>query len=176
MALDQRQYRKAVQLLREFVLAVAIAVVLVVFFYQPVKVEGRSMMPSLVDQERIFINKFAYRFTPVARGDVIVFRCPTDTSRSYIKRVIAMPGDRVAIVDGVVRVNGVPLDEPYVPTAFRDRRSMDEMRVPDEEYFVLGDHRNRSSDSRDFGVVDRHAIDGKAVFIYWPPEKLGQLR
>jgi signal peptidase I len=162
--------------LREFVVAVGISVFIIVFLYQPVKVEGTSMMPELADQERIFINKYAYRMGSIERGDVVVFRYPGDPSKNYIKRVVGVPGDQIEIFRGQVLVNGNQLEEPYVPSQFHDQRSMSELTVPEGSYFVLGDHRNLSSDSRDFGVVGRDAIFGKAVFAYWPKAMVGKLR
>ncbi len=166
---------KALRWFKEFVVALGIAVFIIVFLYQPVKVEGTSMMPQLKDQERIFINKFAYRLGTVERGDVVVFRYPGDPSKNYIKRIVGVPGDTVEIVRGVVMLNGEQLEEPYVPSQFRDERSMYPLTVPPDTYFVLGDHRNLSSDSRDFGVVTRGAIFGKAVFAYWPTAMVGKL-
>ena len=141
-----------------------IAVVSIVFIYQPVKVEGTSMMPGLTDQERIFINKFTYRFGlgNIERGDTVVFEFPGDTSKSYIKRVIGLPGDQVRIDRGQVFVNDRPLQEDYVEPDFRDECSMREIVVRPDEYFVLGDHRNSSSDSRVWGTVQRRYIYGKA--------------
>jgi signal peptidase I len=162
--------------LREFALAMGISIFIIVFLYQPVKVEGTSMMPGLADQERIFINKYAYRMGAIERGDVVVFRYPGDPSKNYIKRIVGVPGDRIEIVRGAVLLNGSRMEEPYVPKAFRDDRSMTEVTVPAGSYFVLGDHRNLSSDSRDFGTVEREAIFGKAVFAYWPAEMAGKLR
>ncbi len=162
--------------LREIVVALGISIFIIVFLYQPVKVEGTSMMPGLADQERIFINKFVYRLEAIERGDVVVFRYPVDPSKNYIKRVVGVPGDRIEIFRGAVFVNGHRLEEPYVPGQFRDERSMSEIVVPEGGYFVLGDHRNLSSDSRDFGVVERTAIFGKAVFAYWPTGMMGKLR
>jgi signal peptidase I len=162
--------------LREVGLSLGISLFIIVFLYQPVKVEGTSMMPGLADQERIFINKYAYRLGSIERGDVVVFRYPGDPSKNYIKRVVGIPGDRIEIFRGEVLVNGNRLEEPYVIKQYRDERSMSELTVPEDEYFVLGDHRNLSSDSRDFGVVEREAIFGKAVFAYWPTGMVGKLR
>ncbi len=166
---------------RDLAFSVLIAVVLIVFIYQPVKVEGTSMTPTLSDQERIFINKFTYRFGlgSIARGDTVVFWYPEDRTKSYIKRVIGLPGDRVRIDDGRVYVNDQPLVENYIPPQNRDYSSWrdgEEQTVPEGEYFVLGDHRNSSSDSRTWGYVPRDNIYGKAVFVYWPPDKIGRLR
>jgi len=134
------------------------------------------MMPSLDDQERIFVNKFVYRWEPIERGDIIVFRYPRDPSKSFIKRVIGVGGDRVRIVAGQVFVNDNPLEENYVPHEYGDLRSYQEVMVPPHSYFVLGDHRSLSNDSRDFGSVNASYIYGKAVFGYWPMDKLGRLR
>jgi signal peptidase I len=163
--------------LRDLLLSVVIAIVVILFLYQPVKVEGTSMMPSLSDQERIFINKFVYRFGlgDVQRGDTVVFHYPTDPAKSYIKRVIGMPGDSVSIEDGVVYVNGKRLDETYVPDEYRDRQTIPLTRVPADHYYVMGDHRTSSNDSRSWGTVHRQYIYGKAVFVYWPIEKMGLL-
>jgi signal peptidase I len=171
----------AISWFRDLVFSVLIAVVLIVFIYQPVKVEGTSMMPTLTDQERIFINKFTYRFGlgGVERGDTVVFWYPQDTSKSYIKRVIGVPGDRVRVDAGQVYVNGQAMVENYVPAENRDFSSWregEEQVVPDGKYFVLGDHRNQSSDSRMWGYVPRENIYGKAVFVYWPLQKMGRVR
>lgn len=164
------------QWLREMVVSLGISVFIIVFLYQPVKVEGTSMMPGLADQERIFINKYAYQLGKIERGDVVVFRYPGDPSRTYIKRIVGEPGDRMEIRRGTVFVNGNRLQEPYLPAEYRDERSMSEIIVPEGCYFMLGDHRNLSSDSRDFGPVERGSIFGKAVFGYWPAAMMGKLR
>jgi signal peptidase I len=165
-------------LLRDIAVSVVLAVVLVVFIYQPVKVEGTSMMPGLTNQERIFINKYEYKLSSdaIRRGDLVVFHFPLDPSQSYIKRVIGLPGDSVEIEAGEVFVNGKKLDEPYVPADYRDYLSFPKEPVPAGHYFVLGDHRNSSSDSRMWGFVDRGEIYGKAVFVYWPLDRIGRVR
>jgi signal peptidase I len=161
---------------RDVIISLAVSAFFIIFLYQPVKVEGTSMMPTLEDQERVFINKFVYKLEPIERGDVIVFRYPRDPAKSYIKRVIAVAGDHVQIQAGVVFVNGRRLREPYVPRMYEDVRSYPDTVVPAHSYFVLGDHRNLSNDSRDFGPVDEDFIYGKAVFGYWPVEKVGTLK
>ena len=168
----------ALSWVRDLAFSVLIAVILIVFIYQPVKVEGTSMMPTLTDQERIFISKFTYHFGlgSIERGDMVVFWFPLDPSKSYIKRVIGIPGDTIYIDAGQVVVNGQPLHESYVPEDYHDRVSWEEHRVPPDEYFVLGDHRSSSSDSRTWGFVKRDAIYGKAVFVYWPLKNMGRLR
>jgi signal peptidase I len=160
---------------RDLFLSVLIAIVIILFLYQPVKVEGTSMLPSLKNDERIFINKFVYRFgiSDIGRGDTVVFLYPGDTSKSYIKRVIGVPGDTIEIDDGTVMVNGQAISEPYVAEDNRDRIPMARKVVPADQYFVLGDHRSSSNDSRSWGWVPRQYIYGKAVFVYWPLENLG---
>src|SRR6202051_4539416 len=105
---------------RDLLIAIGLALVIIVFLYQPVKVEGTSMAPLLSDQERIFINKFVYRFEPIERGDVVVFWYPLDRSKSFIKRVVGLPGDEVEIRRGHVFINGRNLEEPYVPAQYVD--------------------------------------------------------
>ena len=177
-ATGRRLFGGGLFLVRDLTLSVLIAVLVILFIYQPVKVEGTSMMPALSDQERIFINKFIYRFGigDITRGDMVVFLFPGDQSKSYIKRVVGLPGDTVEIEDGGVIVNGHTLIEDYVPEEFRDHFSMRPMKISDAEYFVLGDHRSSSNDSRIWGPVHRRYIYGKAVFVYWPLEKMGVLR
>jgi signal peptidase I len=106
----------------------------------------------------------------------VVFHYPRDPEKSYIKRVIALPGDRLRIDRGVVWLNGVPQTEGYVPEEYRDSRSMAEMVVPRDAYFMMGDHRSISSDSREFGPVERGLVYGKAVFVYWPTRDAGVVR
>ncbi len=168
----------ALSWMRDLAFSVLLAIILIVFIYQPVKVEGTSMMPVLTDQERIFINKFTYRFGAgnIDRGDLVVFFFPLDRSKSYIKRVIGLPGDTVQIDNGTVYVNGQTLSEPYVPDEYRDRQSLASVTVPSDHYFVLGDHRTSSNDSRAWGTVERKDIYGKAVFVYWPLDKMGRLK
>lgn len=174
---DTQSPRTHLQLwVRDFIISVMASFFIITFLYQPVKVEGTSMQPELRDQDRLFVNKFAYNFEKISRGDVVVFYYPRDTQKSYIKRVIALPGDDVRIDDGRVFVNGKRVDEPYVPNRFHDTRSMPETVVPPDEYFVMGDHRSISSDSRDFGPVTRKLIYGKAAFIYWPADNMGVVR
>ncbi|HYM78986.1 MAG TPA: signal peptidase I [Candidatus Dormibacteraeota bacterium] len=162
--------------LRDLIISLAISAFIIIFLYQPVKVEGTSMMPSLEDQERIFVNKFVYRLEPIERGDVVVFKYPRDPSKSYIKRVIGMAGDQIRIDAGQVYVNGQALDESYVPPEYADARTCPELIVPANSFYVLGDHRSMSDDSRNFGPVNQSYIYGKAVFGYWPMDKLGRVK
>ncbi len=159
--------------LRDVAVSTVFSVLIIMFLYQPVRVEGTSMMPRLENHDRLFINKFVYHFESIHRGDVVVFHYPLHPATSYIKRVIALPGDRIQIIDGHVWLNGKQLKEPYVPVRYRDDGSMASMVLPKHYYFVMGDHRSISFDSRSFGPVKRSLIYGKAEFIYWPAKDAG---
>jgi signal peptidase I len=161
---------------RDLFISAAASVLIITFLYQPVRVEGTSMLPRLEDRDRLFINKFVYHLSAIERGDVVVFHYPRDPEKSYIKRVIALPGDHLRITQGTVLLNGVALKENYVPDEFKDSRSYAEIVVPDGMFFMMGDHRSISSDSRDFGPVERPLIYGKAVFVYWPQRDAGVVR
>ena len=160
---------------RDLAVALGLAIVVMIFLYQPVKVEGTSMNPLLSDQERIFINKFVYHFEPIERGDVIVFWYPLDRSKSFIKRVVGLPSETIEIRDGHVYINGSELADQYVPANYLDGSTYAPHRIPGDGYFVMGDHRDSSNDSRVFGSVPRQFIYGKAVFAYWPADHFGSL-
>lgn len=160
---------------RDLLIAIGLALVIIVFLYQPVKVEGTSMAPLLSDQERIFINKFVYRFEPIQRGDVVVFWYPLDHTKSFIKRVVGLPGETIEIRQGTLYVNGKTVPEPYVPPQYEDSSDFGPVRVPKDSFFVLGDHRISSNDSRVFGPVASQYIYGRAVFAYWPVDHFGSL-
>jgi len=160
---------------RDLAVALTLATVIIVFLYQPVKVEGTSMAPLLSDQERIFINKFVYRFEPIERGDVIVFWYPLDHSKSFIKRVVGLPGETIELRRGHLFIDGKEVSEGYVPASFFDGSSYGPLQIPPGNYFVMGDHRDSSNDSRMFGTVPREYIYGKAVFAYWPVDHFGSI-
>ena len=162
-------------LLRDLVFALMIAALVVVFIVQPVKVEGTSMLPRLHDGERIFVNKLIYydeyRWAPkIDRGDIVVFWFPDDPSKSYIKRVIGLPGETVEVREGNVIINGSILVEKYLdPKENLSTRSQGPLYVKPNYYFVMGDNRDNSSDSRIWGLVPKKYIYGKALLRYWPP-------
>jgi signal peptidase I len=162
--------------LRDLVFSALASVLIITFLYQPVRVEGTSMLPRLEDRDRLFINKFVYHIQAINRGDVVVFRYPEDEEKSYIKRVIGLPGDRLHIIQGQVYINGNPINEPYVPDEYRDDHSYSEITIPPDHYFMMGDHRSISQDSRVFGPVARELIYGKAAFVYWPKKDVGVVR
>ncbi len=162
--------------IRDIALSFLIAAFVIVFLCQPVKVEGTSMLPQLEDEQRIFVSKISYRFESIERGDVIVFRFPEDPSRSYIKRVVGLPGDTIEIREGQVFINETAYPEPHVPPHYRDQSSRAPSVVSENTYYVLGDHRNTSNDSRTWGTVAERFVTGKAVFAYWPLGKIGVVR
>lgn len=157
---------------RDIFFTALIAVLVVIFVVQPVKVEGTSMEPRLEPRDRIFVNKFVYYLSDVKRGDIVVFWYPKDKTKSFIKRVVALPGETVEVRSGVVFLNGERLSEPYLSQEF-DNESYPLQVVSPNHYFVLGDHRNSSNDSRDWGFVPEQNIFGEAIFRYWPLSKLG---
>jgi|GEM_PF-171235 len=163
-------------LARDIIFAAVTAILIVVFVVQPVKVEGTSMLPKLHDGERIFVNKFIYQFESIERGDIVVFWYPLDPSKSFIKRIIGLPGEVVRIDNGKVYINNKPVDEPYLSAEHtRFPSSYPPTRVPDHHYFVMGDNRDASNDSRTWGPVPEKYIYGKAMFRYWPPANVGIL-
>jgi signal peptidase I len=162
-------------LFRDLVFALMIAALVVVFVVQPVKVEGTSMLPRLHDGERIFVNKLIYYaeygWAPkIERGDIVVFWYPNDPSKSYIKRVIGLPGEVVEVREGTVFINGAVLEEKYLdPGENAAGATLTPKEVTLNYYFVMGDNRDNSSDSRSWGLVPKKYIYGKALLRYWPP-------
>ena len=171
----------ASSLLRELVEVVVLAVILyfgISFAVQAVHVEGLSMFATLDNNDYLIANKIDYRLHAPQRGDIIILRPPTDNSKDFIKRIIALPGERLLISDGYVYINGHKLDEPYLPeqwTTLNNWGGPDGEVVPPNDYFVMGDNRNRSQDSRIFGFIGRDRIDGRAWFRIWPLNHLGQI-
>jgi signal peptidase I len=156
-------------------IAAGIVAVSLVLIYQPVKIVGNSMTPLLSDHEAIVINRLVYHFEPIHRDEVVVFRYPLDASQSFIKRVVGLPGETVQIRRGFVYVNGNCVPEPYIPSQYVDPSDFGPIQVPSGSYFVLGDRRNSSNDSRVFGTVARRLIEGRAAFAYWPIDHFGLL-
>ena len=136
--------------------------------FQFARIDGQAMAPTLNDQDRLIINKLAYRISTPRVGDIVMFYYPLNPDKLFVKRVIAEEGDQVRIVDGRVYRNDVPLDESFVPTAFQSHERWGPQVVPEGYYFVMGDHRNNSSDSRHWGFVPRKYIIGKVRFRLWP--------
>jgi len=171
-----RVLRAAWEFLHDLSVAVLFCFFLIAFVAQAFRVQGTSMEPLLLDGERIVVNKFIYRFQPIERGDVVVFWYPRDPSVSFIKRVVGLPGDQLEIQKGSLLVNGMPVREEYLPAAFRDSDTFPPTEVRKGFYFVLGDHRRSSNDSRSWGEVPERYIYGRAVFRFWPFRRMGPVR
>jgi len=167
-------WRAVWELVHDLSVAVLFCFFLITFVAQAFRVQGTSMLPLLEDSERIIVNKFVYRFQPISRGDVVVFWYPKDPSVSFIKRVVGVPGDTVELKRGVLYVNAVRVDEGYVK--LKDEDSHPSVEVKKGYYYVLGDHRNSSNDSRNWGEVPEKYIYGKAFFRFWPLSKVGVIR
>lgn len=170
----EKRYRLVREIIETIVLTLLMFLV-IRFAVQNFNIEGTSMEPSLHNTELILVDKWSYLFHAPDRGDVIVFVAPPDPTQDYIKRIVAVPGDVLTIHDTTVIVDGVTLNEPYVaqknqgnPYAFNH---INNLVIPPNDYFVLGDNRNGSSDSRNWGFVSRAKIVGRAALVYWP---LGQ--
>ena len=150
-----------------------LALLALAFAFRAPQVSGPSMEPAIAPGEFVLINTLTYRLGPVARGDIIAFRHAAPLPAVYLKRVIGLPGDEISIEHGKVQVNGKHLAEPYV--RFSDDRSYPTATVPPQAFYVLGDNRVSSDDSRAWGFVSREDVVGKAVFVLWPPGQLGKL-
>jgi len=178
----QGLWSESLKLLRDIFLIIAVFILLGVFVAQPVVVEGTSMLPQLHDGERLLVNKLVYyKFQSVSwghieRGDIIVFWYPKDPEKSYVKRVIGLPGELVEVRDGVILINNQELNEPYLGSEYNQSLPTYEPKKVDEHYyFVMGDNRDNSSDSRLWGLVPEKYIYGKAFFRYWNPSNIGFL-
>jgi signal peptidase I len=166
-------WRALWELVHDLSVAVLFCFFLITFVAQAFRVQGTSMLPLLEDGERIIVNKFIYRFQPIDRGDVVVFWYPKDPSVSFIKRVVGVPGDLVELRSGLLYVNGRRVSEAYVSPQFNDGETHTPVEVSKGYYYVLGDHRNSSNDSRNWGEVPEKYIYGKAFFRFWPLSKSG---
>ena len=148
--------------------AAVYAVLIVTFGFQVARVEGQSMAPTLEDQDRLIVNKLVYRIGEPRRGDIVMLYYPLNPDKSFVKRVIAEEGDTVRIVDGRVYVNDIPLKDDYVASEYRSHDDWGPQVIPEGYYFVMGDHRNNSSDSRHWGMVPKRYIIGKVQLRWWP--------
>ncbi len=162
------------------IIAALLSLLIITFVVQAFYIPSASMEPTLQVGDRILVSKFSYRFGTVHRGDVMVFHYPLNPGKDFVKRVVALPSETVELRDGVVLINGAPIRELY-PTALAagDRACTSNyapVRIPQGQLFVLGDNRCNSEDSRFFGFVPRPNVVGKALFVYWPPQRLGFVR
>ena len=175
-------FSEGFKLLRDVFLIIVVFILFGVFFVQPVVVEGTSMLPQLHDGERLLVNKLVYyriqsvSWGHIERGDIVVFWFPNDPDKSYVKRVIGLPGEIIEIRNGKVIVDGKELVEDYLDTEYNQSLPSEAAKkVADHHYFVMGDNRDNSSDSRYGGLVPEKYIYGKAFFRYWKPSSIGFL-
>src|SRR3989344_798927 len=179
MEIVKKIYLFIIDIAQTLLLAAAVFLVVYVFLFRPFQVNGDSMYPNFTDREYVLTNIIALNFAPPKKNEVVVFKAPPDPEKDFIKRVIAIPQDKISIKDGSVFLNGEKLDEskylkPDVLTyAGSFIKEGQEITVPENNYFVMGDNRNFSSDSREWGFVKREDIIGKSFFVYWPPDKIG---
>jgi signal peptidase I len=164
------------EILQSLLVAAVLAFIIHTFIMQNFRIPSGSMEPTLQIQDYIFASKLAYRLDEPKRGDIVVFKYPNDTSRYFVKRLIAVGGETVTLKGGILYIDGVPLEEDYLPPELEMLGSYGPKTVPADQYFMMGDNRNNSSDSRDWGFVSRDLIVGKEIFIYWPPGRIGVAR
>lgn len=167
-----------VELVQVVVFAVSIFLFVYLLVLQPHKIQGSSMEPNFHDGEYLLTDKLSYRLGEPNRGDVIVFRAPPSFTNEFIKRILGLPGDKIMVKDGDVYVNGKLVEESYIPEEFITRQGQfvqngEEVEVPDNQYFVLGDNREHSQDSRSIGFIDKKYITGRAWVVYWPVKDMG---
>lgn len=162
------------ELVETLIWALVLALVLRTFVVQAFWIPSGSMIPTLMPGDRVLVAKFWYHFTEPKRGQVVVFKYPMDPTRDFVKRLIALPGETIEIKNGVVYINDSPLEEPYVKN--RDFLSMEKVTVPRGQYFMMGDNRPNSQDSRFWGFVPKNYLLGPAFFRYWPLSRIGVLK
>lgn len=173
------------QVIREWVESIAIALILALiiraFVVQAFKIPTGSMEPTLIIGDKLFVNKFIFRFKQPQRGDVVVFKSPEDKKKDFIKRLIAKPGETVQIIDGKIFINGKNINEGIIATIYYYNRGDFgqegiAIKVPQNCYYLLGDNSASSRDSRYWGFVPRKFIIGKALVVYWPPKRIGLIK
>jgi signal peptidase I len=163
-----RVVEEVVAWLKTLASAAVYATLIVTFGFQVARVEGQSMAPTLADQDRLIVNKLAYRIDEPKVGDIVMLYYPLNPEKSFVKRVVAAENDQVRVVDGRVYRNDVPMDDSFVPTQYRSHDDWGPQVVPEGYYFVMGDHRNNSSDSRHWGFVPKKYIIGRVQLRWWP--------
>lgn len=175
MSVKKNSNSSLIEIVESVAIAVILAFVIRIFLFQPFYIPSGSMEPTLMIGDRILVNKFIYHFQEPKRGDVIVFKYPLEPERDYIKRVIGLPGETLEIRDSQLYINGEPVPEDYLP---ENLRFMDfgPVTIPENAYFMMGDNRNNSQDSRFWGTLPREYIQGKAVVIYWPLTRIGLIK
>lgn len=171
MHLDWRKISASIwEFAKTLIIAFVLAQLIMVSVAQAFQVEQYSMEPTLLPRDRVLVDKFLYRLRQLHRGDVIVLKYPLNPSRNYIKRIVALPGDKLEVKEGQLYVNGQRVQEAYINGA--PQGSYGPLTVPTDSVFVMGDNRNNSEDSRSFGALKKTHIVGQAILIYWPPQRI----
>ncbi len=182
MSILQKIWAFLIDTIQSVLLAASVFLVIYIFIVRPFQVNGASMFPNFKDRQYVLTNLIVLRFDPPKKGDVIVFKAPPDPEKDFIKRVIGVQGDTVMLRDGDVYLNGAKFDEAayldpsvktYGGTFLKDG---DSITVPTDEFFVMGDNRPYSSDSREWGFVKKDEVIGKSFFRYWPPSDMGLIK
>lgn len=163
------------EILESVAIAVILAVVIRFFLFQPFYIPSGSMEPTLKPGDRIIVNKLIYRYSQPKRGDIIVFKYPRDPQRDFIKRVVGLPGETIEIKDSIVYINNNEIPQPFLPPGLQFG-SFGPVEIPEGSYFMMGDNRNNSEDSRVWGTLPSENIVGKAMFIYWPLSRIGTVK
>jgi signal peptidase I len=162
-------------IIESVVIAIILALIIRTFLFQFFWIPSRSMEPTLLINDRIVVTRFSYWFSEPQRGDVVVFKYPLEPNKDYVKRLIGLPGDKVQIKDSKLYVNDDLIKEPYLPEDL-EFEDFGPIEVPDDGYFMMGDNRNNSSDSRVWGFVEEDLVIGKAQAIYWPLSRMGRVK
>lgn len=165
-------------LIEVLVFAIAIFLFMYLLIMQPHRIKGTSMEPNFHDGEYLLSDKISYRFREPKRGEVIVFKSPSSKEEEFIKRIIGLPGETIGLKEGKYTINGKEIEEEYLPPNLKTNggnflSENETITIPENHYFVSGDNRQVSSDSRTWGFVSKEKITGRAWFIYWPPESIG---
>jgi signal peptidase I len=162
--------RSAWEFLKTLIVAFVLAQLIMVSVAQAFQVEQYSMEPTLLPRDRVLVDKLTYRFREPHRGDIVVLKYPLNHQRNYIKRIVALPGDRLQVREGKLYINGSRTPEPYLNGT--PQGNYGPLRVPGDSVFVMGDNRNNSEDSRAFGSLQKSLIVGQALLVYWPPNRM----
>ncbi|MBU2632816.1 signal peptidase I [Patescibacteria group bacterium] len=182
MEILRKIYTFLIDTIQTFLMAAAVFLVIYVFLFRPFEVKGESMFPSFLNDEYVLTNLITLKFGEPQKGDVVVFKSPLDAEKDYIKRIIGIQGDSIMIKDGSVYVNNVIFnEEQYLNPAIKTyggafARDGEAVVVPEDEFFVMGDNRPYSSDSREWGFVKKGGLIGKSFFVYWPLDRMGIIK
>lgn len=165
--------KEVIEWILTLTIAIGLSLLIRQYAFQPCRVQMGSMMPTLHENDLVLVNKIDYRFTSPKRGDVVVFKPPTLSADFYIKRIIGVPGDSVEVKNGYVYINQEKIEEPYL--IIETPGNYGPKKLEKDQYFVMGDHRNNSLDSREFGPIELKSISGKAFVVIWPPKDLKKI-